>query len=177
VGNDNLEKSIEGDLECVSYMNGTYTNITITGYNCTCACKRMYLTFETFSNIWFWILLILGLWCLINAVLSHIKDRDWNRTWCPVTAYRLAEKFAKLKPWEEERRKREEASAKSEAEKKLIPLVMLPVPSPEIPEETWKEMEEERKKEKDDVSARRQRDGKSGDEMILMALKAEEANF
>ena len=37
------------------------------GYNCACACKRMYLTFETFSNIWFWILLILGLWCLLNG--------------------------------------------------------------------------------------------------------------
>jgi len=107
VGNDKLNGTIEGDFECVSSIDGT--SISITGYDCDCSCNRMYLTFETFANIWFPILLALGLYCFLDAVLTHIKDKDEDMTWCPIP-YRLAEKFPKEMSWKakkEERRKKE----------------------------------------------------------------------
>ena len=37
------------------------------GHDCKCSCKRMFLTHETFSNICFPILAILGLYCLLDG--------------------------------------------------------------------------------------------------------------
>ena len=42
------------------------------GYGCNCECKKMFLTFETFSNIWFPILLALGLYCLLDGRNLHL---------------------------------------------------------------------------------------------------------
>jgi len=109
VGNDKLNGTIEGDFECVSSIDGT--SISITGYDCDCSCNRMYLTFETFANIWFPILLALGLYCFLDAVLTHIKDKDSDRTWCPIP-YRLAEKFPKEESNHYEEFKKEERRKK-----------------------------------------------------------------
>merc|ERR1719362_370383 len=46
---------------------------------------------------------------VLSAVLTHIKDKDEDMTWCPIP-YRLAEKFPKEMSWKakkEERRKKE----------------------------------------------------------------------
>merc|ERR1712110_682162 len=58
--------------------------------------KRMYLTFETFSNLWFPLLISLGLYCLCDAILAQWKhfDKDKNQTRWPC-AYKLAEKIVK----------------------------------------------------------------------------------
>jgi len=63
---------------------------------CRCGVKRMYLTFQTFSTLWFPLLISLGLYCLCDAILAQWKhfDKDKNQTRWPC-AYRLAENIVK----------------------------------------------------------------------------------
>jgi len=59
-----------------------------------CLCRRMFLTYETFATYWFPILFTLGIYCLLDAILSQCKDKEKDRTRWPTT-YRLAERFVK----------------------------------------------------------------------------------
>ena len=40
------------------------------GYDYECSCKRMFLTHDTFSQIWFPILITLGLYCQFDGRLD-----------------------------------------------------------------------------------------------------------
>merc|ERR1712037_604490 len=115
MGDDDLVGRIEGDLECISNENGPSANIS--GYNCACTCERMYLTFETFANVFFPILLVLGLYCLIDALLTHWKDKAKDSVKLPI-AYRLAEQFPKEKGYVERRERRHKRRDAAEEEKR-----------------------------------------------------------
>merc|ERR1712037_830600 len=81
---------------------------------CGCGVKRMYLTFETFSTLWFPLLISLGLYCLCDAILAQWKhfDKDKNQTRWPC-AYRLAENIVKHSSDPKEESSPEEASSES----------------------------------------------------------------
>merc|ERR550532_1362657 len=77
----------------------------------------MYLTFETFANVFFPILLVIGLYCLMDALLTHWKDRAKDRVKLPI-AYRLAEQFPKEKGYVERRERRQKRREAAEEEKR-----------------------------------------------------------
>jgi len=101
--------NVTGNMECFSRLNST--PIDIKGHECKCTCKRMFLTFETFSKFIFPALVILGLYCLLDGGLNHCRDREENRTWCP-TAYRLAERFPKEESWKAKKGKKSVSAAR-----------------------------------------------------------------
>jgi len=104
--------NVTENMECLSRLNST--PIDIKGHECKCTCKRMFLTFETFSKFIFPALVILGLYCLLDGGLNHCKDREENRTWCP-TAYRMAERFPKEESWEAKKEKKNVSAAARES--------------------------------------------------------------
>ena len=62
------------------------TKSVISGHECKCMCKQMFLTFETFSNFIFPALVILGLYCLLDGenVFEHEKSISNNFYCCMV---------------------------------------------------------------------------------------------
>merc|ERR1712004_545805 len=90
--------SASGNMECLSRVNSMPSDIT--GHVCKCSCKRMFLTHEKFSNICFPILAILGLYCLLDAVLTQcFKDKDKSKKdderYSRWPVYKLAEQYPK----------------------------------------------------------------------------------
>merc|ERR1719237_224491 len=85
------------ELLCPS-VDGKNATFNVTREKCTCECRRMYLTFQTFSSTWFPLLFALGLYCLFDAILTQwkhpTKAKDQTRWPC---AYRLAENVVKRK--------------------------------------------------------------------------------
>jgi len=59
-----------------------------------CEVNRMFLSFESYSNLWYPLLLSLGLYCLLDAILTQWKHPERDQTRWPCS-YRLAETIAK----------------------------------------------------------------------------------
>ena len=52
-----------------SHIPNIYIIIVHSGEECTCEVKRMYLTIETFSILWYPLLMSLGVYCLCDGLL------------------------------------------------------------------------------------------------------------